>query len=90
MGLDIVVWWDRKESERKVFDDAYPHRLAPLCEGRINQCVYHGWCLMAPATANSFLRHPPDDGLPVKINFAPAIVIIMAYIQNHIYEHECV
>ena len=46
--------------------------------------------LMTPATANSFLRHPPDDGLPVKINFAPAIDIIMTYIQNQIYELECV
>ena len=55
MVLDVVVWWDRNESEWKVFDDACAHRLAPLSEGRIDQwgrlqCVYHGWCF------NS--RHP--------------------------------
>ncbi|KAJ9697740.1 hypothetical protein PVL29_007050 [Vitis rotundifolia] len=49
IGLDVVVWWDRNESEWKVFDDACAHRLAPLSEGRIDQwgrlqCVYHGWC----------------------------------------------
>nr|CAN64045.1 hypothetical protein VITISV_040536 [Vitis vinifera] len=37
MVLDVVVWWDRNESEWKVFDDACAHRLAPLSEGRIDQ-----------------------------------------------------
>nr|GLL31761.1 protochlorophyllide-dependent translocon component 52, chloroplastic-like [Ipomoea trifida] len=49
LGIDVVVWWDRNEGEWKVMDDACPHRLAPLSEGRIDQwgrlqCVYHGWC----------------------------------------------
>ncbi|KAK1582319.1 hypothetical protein Q3G72_013958 [Acer saccharum] len=49
LGLDIVVWWDKNESSWKVFDDACPHRLAPLSDGRIDksgrlQCAYHGWC----------------------------------------------
>ncbi|TXG65824.1 hypothetical protein EZV62_007099 [Acer yangbiense] len=49
LGLDIVVWWDKDESAWKVFDDACPHRLAPLSDGRIDksgrlQCAYHGWC----------------------------------------------
>ncbi|KAJ9697745.1 hypothetical protein PVL29_007055 [Vitis rotundifolia] len=33
MGLDVVVWWDRNESEWKVFDDSCAHGLAPLSEG---------------------------------------------------------
>ncbi|PNX86345.1 protochlorophyllide-dependent translocon component chloroplastic-like, partial [Trifolium pratense] len=37
MGIDVVIWWDRNEGEWKVFDDACPHRLAPLSEGRIDQ-----------------------------------------------------
>ncbi|CAN1327402.1 Protochlorophyllide-dependent translocon component 52, chloroplastic, partial [Linum perenne] len=49
MGIDVVVWWDKKQNAWKVFDDMCPHRLAPLSEGRIDpsgrlQCVYHGWC----------------------------------------------
>ncbi|KAH7560329.1 hypothetical protein JRO89_XS10G0001200 [Xanthoceras sorbifolium] len=49
LGIDIVVWWDKNESSWKVFDDACPHRLAPLSDGRIDklgrlQCAYHGWC----------------------------------------------
>ncbi|CAN1166179.1 Protochlorophyllide-dependent translocon component 52, chloroplastic [Linum perenne] len=48
MGMDVVVWWDKKQNAWKVFDDMCPHRLAPLSEGRIDgsgrlQCVYHGW-----------------------------------------------
>ncbi|KAK3190155.1 hypothetical protein Dsin_029716 [Dipteronia sinensis] len=44
---------------KKVFDDACPHRLAPLSDGRIDkwgrlQCAYHGWpgVSMALETAN--------------------------------------
>ena len=70
MGLDIVVWWDRKESEWKVFDDACPHRLAPLSEGRIDQwgrlqCVYHGWCFNGSGDCK-FIPQAPSDGPQVK------------------------
>ncbi|CAN6381443.1 unnamed protein product [Urochloa humidicola] len=51
LGLNLVAWYDRAggAGEWRVFDDACPHRLAPLSEGRIDgkgrlQCVYHGWC----------------------------------------------
>ncbi|CAL4936568.1 unnamed protein product [Urochloa decumbens] len=48
LGLAVVAWYDRGAGEWRVFDDACPHRLAPLSEGRIDgkgrlQCVYHGW-----------------------------------------------
>ncbi|CAK7339113.1 unnamed protein product [Dovyalis caffra] len=68
MGLDLVVWWDRNESEWKVFDDACPHRLAPLSEGRIDQwgrlqCVYHGWCFNGSGDCK-FIPQAPPDGPP--------------------------
>ncbi len=45
---NIVIWWDKKNSQWRVFEDQCPHRLAPLSEGRINEsgcleCPYHGW-----------------------------------------------
>ncbi|MGK7920511.1 MAG: Rieske 2Fe-2S domain-containing protein [Trichodesmium sp.] len=45
---DIVIWWEEKTSQWRVFADQCPHRLAPLSQGRINQagcleCPYHGW-----------------------------------------------
>jgi phenylpropionate dioxygenase-like ring-hydroxylating dioxygenase large terminal subunit len=69
MGLDLVVWWDRNESEWKVFDDSCPHRLAPLSEGRIDQwgrlqCVYHGWCFNGSGNCK-FIPQAPPDGPPV-------------------------
>ncbi|KAM7280100.1 hypothetical protein ACFE04_007234 [Oxalis oulophora] len=69
IGLDVVVWWDRNENEWKVFDDACPHRLAPLSEGRIDQwgrlqCVYHGWCFNGEGNCK-FIPQAPPDGPPV-------------------------
>ncbi|KAK9105491.1 hypothetical protein Scep_022335 [Stephania cephalantha] len=69
MGIDIVVWWDRKEEKWQVFDDSCPHRLAPLSEGRIDQwgrlqCVYHGWCFDGAGDCN-FIPQAPPDGPPV-------------------------
>ncbi|XP_074263048.1 protochlorophyllide-dependent translocon component 52, chloroplastic-like [Silene latifolia] len=69
MGIDVVVWWDRNESEWKVFDDCCPHRLAPLSEGRIDawgrlQCVYHGWCFSGSG-ACQLIPQAPTDGPPV-------------------------
>ncbi|KAL0417423.1 UNVERIFIED_CONTAM: Protochlorophyllide-dependent translocon component 52, chloroplastic [Sesamum radiatum] len=66
MGIDIVIWWDRNESEWKVFDDSCPHRLAPLSEGRIDQwgrlqCVYHGWCFGGSGDCK-FIPQAPRDG----------------------------
>ncbi|GJN22959.1 hypothetical protein PR202_gb10569 [Eleusine coracana subsp. coracana] len=66
LGLNVVAWYDRRGAggEWRVFDDACPHRLAPLSEGRIDdkgrlQCVYHGWCFDVPELASSSprLRH---------------------------------
>jgi nitrite reductase/ring-hydroxylating ferredoxin subunit len=69
MGLDIVVWWDKNESSWRVFNDACPHRMAPLSEGRVDQwgrlqCVYHGWCFNGSGNCN-FIPQAPTDGPPV-------------------------
>jgi len=69
MGLDVVVWWDRNESQWKVFNDSCPHRLAPLSEGRVDQwgrlqCVYHGWCFSGSGNCKLIPQASPD-GPPV-------------------------
>ncbi|CAN0853414.1 Protochlorophyllide-dependent translocon component 52, chloroplastic [Linum grandiflorum] len=72
LGMDVVVWWDRRENAWKVFDDMCPHRLAPLSEGRIDQmgrlqCVYHGWCFDGSGGCQLIPQSPPD-GPPVHTN----------------------
>jgi nitrite reductase/ring-hydroxylating ferredoxin subunit len=48
LGKDLVIWKDLKSGEWNVFEDACPHRLAPLSEGRVEPdgtilCAYHAW-----------------------------------------------
>ncbi|XP_057827217.2 protochlorophyllide-dependent translocon component 52, chloroplastic isoform X2 [Cryptomeria japonica] len=69
LGLDIVVWWDNKEHEWRVFEDSCPHRRAPLSEGRIDengelQCSYHGWCFGSRGECKH-IPQAPSDGPPV-------------------------
>ena len=69
LGIDVVVWWDKNEGAWQVHDDACPHRLAPLSEGRIDQwgrlqCVYHGWCFNGKGECK-FIPQAPLDGPPV-------------------------
>jgi phenylpropionate dioxygenase-like ring-hydroxylating dioxygenase large terminal subunit len=47
LGKNVVLWRDGQDRWR-CFEDACPHRLAPLSEGRIEAdgnllCAYHGW-----------------------------------------------
>ena len=47
LGRDLVLWKDGLNKWR-CFDDACPHRLVPLSEGRIESdgslmCAYHAW-----------------------------------------------
>lgn len=47
LGKTVVLWRDGQQRWR-CFEDACPHRLAPLSEGRIEAdgnllCAYHGW-----------------------------------------------
>jgi phenylpropionate dioxygenase-like ring-hydroxylating dioxygenase large terminal subunit len=70
LGLSVVAWYDRGAGEWRVFDDACPHRLAPLSQGRVDdkgrlQCVYHGWCFDG-AGACKFIPQAPALGPPVR------------------------
>ncbi|VAI83220.1 unnamed protein product [Triticum turgidum subsp. durum] len=72
LGIRVVAWYDRGAGEWGVFDDACPHRLAPLSEGRIDdkgrlQCVYHGWCFDGRG-ACKFIPQAPALGPPVHTN----------------------
>ncbi|KAJ6704661.1 IRON-SULFUR DOMAIN CONTAINING PROTEIN [Salix purpurea] len=88
IGLDLVVWWDRNESEWKVFDDTCPHRLAPLSEGRIDQwgrlqCVYHGWCFNGSGDCK-FIPQAPPDGPPVHTFKKACVAAYPTTVQNGI------
>ncbi|XP_060973617.1 protochlorophyllide-dependent translocon component 52, chloroplastic-like isoform X1 [Cannabis sativa] len=88
MGVDVVVWWDKNESEWKVFDDSCPHRLAPLSEGRIDQwgrlqCVYHGWCFNGSGNCK-FIPQAPPDGPPVHTSKRACVSVYPSIVQNGI------
>ncbi|KAL6130047.1 hypothetical protein ACLB2K_068428 [Fragaria x ananassa] len=88
LGIDVVVWWDRNENAWKVFDDACPHRLAPLSEGRIDQwgrlqCVYHGWCFNGSGDCK-FIPQAPADGPPVHTSKKACVGAYPSTVQNGI------
>ncbi|KAH7560339.1 hypothetical protein JRO89_XS10G0002200 [Xanthoceras sorbifolium] len=88
LGLDIVAWWDENESSWKVFDDACPHRLAPLSEGRIDklgrlQCAYHGWCFNGSGSCNLIPQAPPN-GPPVNTSKKACVAIYPSTVQHDI------
>ncbi|WJX53177.1 hypothetical protein P8452_39204 [Trifolium repens] len=88
MGIDVVLWWDRNEGEWKVFDDACPHRLAPLSEGRIDQwgrlqCVYHGWCFNGSGDCK-FIPQAPRDGPPIHTSKKACVAAYPSTVQNDI------
>ncbi|MEB3361925.1 MAG: Rieske 2Fe-2S domain-containing protein, partial [Synechococcaceae cyanobacterium] len=48
LDRDLVFWFEASSQRWRAFDDACPHRLVPLSEGRLNargelECPYHGW-----------------------------------------------
>jgi phenylpropionate dioxygenase-like ring-hydroxylating dioxygenase large terminal subunit len=67
LGKNVVLWRDG-QSQWHCFEDACPHRLAPLSEGRIEAdgtllCAYHGWrfdsngnCAKIPQSQNPELE----------------------------------
>jgi phenylpropionate dioxygenase-like ring-hydroxylating dioxygenase large terminal subunit len=88
LGLAVVAWYDRGAGEWRVFDDACPHRLAPLSEGRIDgkgrlQCVYHGWCFDG-AGACKFIPQAPALGPPVHKNDKACVASYPCVVQNRI------
>lgn len=88
MGIDVVIWWDRNENAWQVFDDACPHRLAPLSEGRIDQwgrlqCVYHGWCFNGSGDCK-FIPQAPPDGPPIHTSKKACVAAYPSTVQNGI------
>lgn len=88
LGIDVVLWWDRNKGEWKVMDDACPHRLAPLSEGRIDQwgrlqCVYHGWCFGGSGDCK-FIPQAPRDGPPVHTSKRACVAVYPSCVQNGI------
>ncbi|KAK0607381.1 hypothetical protein LWI29_014117 [Acer saccharum] len=88
LGLDIVVWWDKNESSWKVFDDACPHRLAPLSDGRIDksgrlQCAYHGWCFNGSGHCKLIPQAAPD-GPPVHTSKKACVGVYPSCVQHDI------
>jgi phenylpropionate dioxygenase-like ring-hydroxylating dioxygenase large terminal subunit len=48
LDRDLVLWFEASSQRWRALEDACPHRLAPLSEGRLNargelECPYHGW-----------------------------------------------
>jgi phenylpropionate dioxygenase-like ring-hydroxylating dioxygenase large terminal subunit len=65
MGKDLVMWQDVNTRKWNVFEDACPHRLAPLSEGRIEPdgtllCAYHAWRFNAKGECTS-IPHAQKD-----------------------------
>ncbi|BAT73643.1 hypothetical protein LR48_Vigan01g050000 [Vigna angularis] len=88
LGIDVVVWWDRNEGAWQVQDDACPHRLAPLSEGRIDQwgrlqCVYHGWCFNGKGECK-FIPQAPPDGPPIHTSKKACVASYPSSVQNDI------
>ena len=65
LGQQYVVFCDN-DGEWRVMDDACPHRLAPLSEGRIDrdtntlECAYHGWAFEAGSGACARIPQAAD------------------------------
>ncbi|KAM0927809.1 hypothetical protein ACQ4PT_002074 [Festuca glaucescens] len=88
LGLRVVAWYDRAVDDWRVFDDACPHRLAPLSEGRIDdkgrlQCVYHGWCFDGRGSCQ-FIPQAPALGPPVHKNSKACVASYPGVVQNNI------
>uniref|UniRef100_A0A453QVZ4 Rieske domain-containing protein n=1 Tax=Aegilops tauschii subsp. strangulata TaxID=200361 RepID=A0A453QVZ4_AEGTS len=86
LGIRVVAWYDRGAGEWRVFEDACPHRLAPLSEGRIDdkgrlQCVYHGWCFDGRG-ACKFIPQAPALGPPVHTNSKACVASYPCVVQN--------
>lgn len=63
---DIVIWWEEKTQQWRVFADRCPHRLAPLSEGRVNEqglleCPYHGWSFSGDGNCQ-FIPQQTEEG----------------------------
>jgi nitrite reductase/ring-hydroxylating ferredoxin subunit len=82
MGKDLVMWLDVTTNKWNVFEDACPHRLAPLSEGRIEPdgtllCTYHAWRFDAKGECTSIPHARKEREADLRVSqrrkvFAPA------------------
>ena len=75
LGLSLVAWNDgptvdgqKQPGSWRVFEDACPHRLAPMSEGRVEAdgnllCSYHGWRFDSGGACSDlpYLSGPPEQ-----------------------------
>jgi phenylpropionate dioxygenase-like ring-hydroxylating dioxygenase large terminal subunit len=78
LGLNLVAWNDgetiggvKQEGAWRVFEDACPHRLGPLSEGRIEAdgnllCSYHGWRFDGSGACAEMPYAPPSKAERLK------------------------
>lgn len=76
LGRELVAW--KSKEGWRVFDNACPHRLAPLSEGRIEEdgsllCSYHAWrfdeqgeCVSMPQAKNQVITANCVPSYPVR------------------------
>ncbi|KAJ1293115.1 hypothetical protein BS78_01G043300 [Paspalum vaginatum] len=88
LGLSVVAWYDRGAGAWRVFEDACPHRLAPLSVGRVDgkgrlQCAYHGWYFDG-AGACRFIPQAPALGPPVHANRRACVASYPCVVQNKV------
>ncbi len=65
LNIDVVIWWDKKATCWRVFEDKCPHRLVPLSEGRIAEdglleCPYHGWAFAGNGECDRIPQQPEN------------------------------
>ena len=66
LGEDLVLWFDSKDARWRCFEDACPHRRAPLSEGRVERdgtllCAYHAWRFDGSGTCASIPQMRDDS-----------------------------
>ncbi len=66
LGKDLVIWKDMRSGAWNVFDDACPHRLVPLSEGRVEPdgtilCAYHRFLSQQMLDQLSSVWTPPSQ-----------------------------
>ena len=85
LGLSLVAWNDgptvdgvKQLGKWRVFDDACPHRLGPLSEGRVEAdgnllCSYHGWRFDGNGTCASLPYAPPQKEQSLRCSCRAAV-----------------
>ena len=70
LDRDLVLWFEASSQRWRAFEDACPHRLVPLSEGRLNargelECPYHGWSFEGSGRCTAIPQ--AEDGAQINI-----------------------